>query len=283
MPSCSSTRRDGAVHRAGTDLGQTVFAEPEGDGRPCRLDGEAASPVLGDPVVADLDHWSHVVAEAAAELANACDAVLVADAGDRAISTDDPTEDDRAALGWAVSTDHPTGVLLLTRSRNGGSGVLAAELAAVHQDWEIARRPVPERHVYRTSVTFVDGTEVTGVTYRADDPYARDEEPSFGLYLDERWKPPWPHAHVDWLDFGLPADVDALRAALGDLVDRARNNSRVEIGCLGGHGRTGTALACLAVLSGTPPDEAVAWVRANYCTKAVETDEQAQFVADFQP
>ncbi len=55
----------------------------------------------------------------------------------------------------------------------------------------------------------------------------------------------------------------------------------VEVGCLGGHGRTGTALACLAVLTGTPANEAVAWVRANYCAHAVETEAQEALVAAF--
>jgi hypothetical protein len=35
------------------------------------------------------------------------------------------------------------------------------------------------------------------------------------------------------------------------------------------------------VLTGTPPGEAVAWVRAAYCEKAVETDDQQAFVAAF--
>ena len=39
------------------------------------------------------------------------------------------------------------------------------------------------------------------------------------------------------------------------------------------------SLACLAVLSGVPHGEAVAWVRATYCVEAVETAEQAAFVA----
>jgi hypothetical protein len=136
-------------------------------------------------------------------------------------------------------------------------------------------------HVHRTPVTFENGAVVTGVTFAADDPYARSSAPGFGLYLDERWSPPWPHAHVDWPDFGLPADSDALRRDLLGLLDRAGGGEAVELGCLGGHGRTGTALACLAVLTGTPPDQAVAWVRANYCSHAVETEEQEGFVASF--
>jgi protein-tyrosine phosphatase len=96
-------------------------------------------------------------------------------------------------------------------------------------------------------------------------------------------EPPWPHAHLNWPDYSVPADPDALRSALVDLLDRARTGAAVEVGCLGGHGRTGTALACLAVLTGAPASEAVAWVRANYCEKAVETDDQARFVAAFAP
>lgn len=55
----------------------------------------------------------------------------------------------------------------------------------------------------------------------------------------------------------------------------------VEVGCLGGHGRTGTALACLAVLAGHPAGDAVAWVRSGYCAKAVETPGQEAFIAAF--
>jgi protein-tyrosine phosphatase len=132
-------------------------------------------------------------------------------------------------------------------------------------------------------VSFEDGTTITGVSFLGDDPYSRNAPPSFGLYLDEQWSPPWAHAHIDWPDFGVPVDGDALRGALTDLVARARQGDPVEVGCLGGHGRTGTALACIAVLTGTPATEAVAWVRVNYCENAVETDEQEAFVRRYGP
>jgi protein-tyrosine phosphatase len=127
-----------------------------------------------------------------------------------------------------------------------------------------------------------DGTAVTAVSFLGDTPYDRDRPPVFGLYLDERWDPPWPHEQVDWPDFGLPPDTARLRGALVDLLDRARAGDPVELGCLGGHGRTGTALACLAVLTGAPAGDAVDWVRAHYCSKAVETDGQREFVEAFQ-
>lgn len=50
----------------------------------------------------------------------------------------------------------------------------------------------------------------------------------------------------------------------------------------GGRGRTGTALACLAVLDGVPHREAVAYVREHYCVHAVETPWQRRFVLDFR-
>lgn len=204
-------------------------------------------------------------------------------AGDRAVPIEDLTADDGTALGWAVSTGHPLGAAMVERMRGGGSGLTRAELAAVRRDWEGAGRPAPERHVHRTRVVLHDGTTVMGVSFAADDPYSREVRPSFGLYLDERWGPPWPHAHVPWPDFGVPSDLEGLRSALVDLLERARQGEPVELGCLGGHGRTGTALACLAVLAGTSPSDAVAWVRAGYCDRAVETDEQEALVHHFSP
>ena len=64
-------------------------------------------------------------------------------------------------------------------------------------------------------------------------------------------------------------------------MDRSRRGEVVELGCLGAQGRTGTALSCLAILAGVPASEAIAWVRAAHCEKALETPEQAAFVADF--
>jgi hypothetical protein len=106
-----------------------------------------------------------------------------------------------------------------------------------------------ETHRHRTPVELADGTVVTAVSFDEADPYTRTSTPDYGLYLDPRWAPPWPHHHLDWADFGVP-DLTAARQALRALLERARTGEAVEVGCLGGHGRTGTALACLAVLSG---------------------------------
>jgi protein-tyrosine phosphatase len=136
-----------------------------------------------------------------------------------------------------------------------------------------------DRHRHRTPVTLPDGTTVVAVSFEDAAPYQRDQPPDFGVYLDERWNPPWPHEHIDWPDFGVPADPGAVAASLREALERARSGEVVEIGCLGAHGRTGTALALLAILAGHPADDAVAWVRRTYCDQSVETDEQADFAA----
>lgn len=138
-----------------------------------------------------------------------------------------------------------------------------------------------ELHIHRDAVGLPDGTLVVPVSFDPDQPYVRDAPPDFGLYLDDRWQPPWTHDHVAWPDFGTPGDPVELGAALRSLLDRARDGQHVELGCLGGHGRTGTALACLAVMTGSAPDEAVAWVRAKYCDRAIESTNQEAFIAAF--
>jgi hypothetical protein len=135
-----------------------------------------------------------------------------------------------------------------------------------------------ELHRHRSSVALPDGAVVCAVSFGEPDPYERADPPDYGVYLDDRWDPPWPHDHVEWPDFGVPSDATALLGALQALHQRAVVGQSVELGCLGGHGRTGTALACLAVLAGHPAADAVAWVRSAYCEEAVETPEQEAFV-----
>ena len=65
-----------------------------------------------------------------------------------------------------------------------------------------------------------------------------------------------------------------------ELWERAATG-RAEVACGGGRGRTGTALACLAVLDGVPPGEAVAYVRRHYDRRAVETPWQKRYVTRF--
>lgn len=106
--------------------------------------------------------------------------------------------------------------------------------------------------------------------------------PELGVYLlDKRPKPlPWEVRWVHWPDFWLPIDRQAARRTLGEVWHRA-TDERVEVACRGGSGRTGTALACLAVLDGVPAAEAVAYVREHYDARASEMPWQRRYVARF--
>ncbi|HKR49923.1 MAG TPA: protein-tyrosine phosphatase family protein [Pseudonocardiaceae bacterium] len=106
--------------------------------------------------------------------------------------------------------------------------------------------------------------------------------PDFALYLHGREPLPveWESRWLHWPDFWLPTDRPAFGKVLRELLERAETE-RVEIACGGGIGRTGTALACLAVLDGVPNDEAIAYIRKNYSRRAVETPWQKRFVARF--
>ena len=93
----------------------------------------------------------------------------------------------------------------------------------------------------------------------------------FTLVLGKGPAPEWPHRRIGWPDFGVPADRADAVAAVRDARARAARGERVEVACRGGVGRTGTALAALAVLDGLEPAAAVHWVRAGYHPRAVET------------
>ncbi|MFD8821118.1 protein-tyrosine phosphatase family protein [Streptomyces sp. NPDC059605] len=115
-------------------------------------------------------------------------------------------------------------------------------------------------------------------------PLPAGSEPEFGVYLLGRTPPPagWESRWLRWPDFRLPADREAARVLLEEVWNRAADE-RVEVACGGGLGRTGTALACLAVLDGVPAADAVAFVRRGYHPRAVETPWQRRYVRNFTP
>ncbi|MFE7311926.1 protein phosphatase [Streptomyces sp. NPDC057555] len=106
--------------------------------------------------------------------------------------------------------------------------------------------------------------------------------PTYGVYLVGRppSEVPWESRWLRWPDFRLPSDHEEARRAFRTAWERAAEE-RVELACGGGRGRTGTALACLAVLDGVPADGAVEFVRRHYDRHAVETPWQKRYVRRF--
>ena len=100
----------------------------------------------------------------------------------------------------------------------------------------------------------------------------------FALVLAAGTVPPWPHRRVRWPDFWVPLDTTDALDALQEARTRAAAGERVEVACGGGVGRTGTALAGLAVLDGLTPEDAVRWVRVRYHPRAVETPWQRRWL-----
>jgi protein-tyrosine phosphatase len=94
----------------------------------------------------------------------------------------------------------------------------------------------------------------------------------------KRWASPAgiPEIVLDWPDMGtirLPSDFwKALIAVLSE------QKAKMLVFCVGGHGRTGTAIASLMVACGWSSADAIAWVRAHYCVRAIETKGQEQYV-----
>lgn len=127
-------------------------------------------------------------------------------------------------------------------------------------------------------VELPDGRRVRGRGLRAGPP-APGDEPDLGVHLTGSRPPaqPWEQRWVRWPDFALPRSTADAVAVLREAHDLAATR-RVEVACGGGTGRTGTALALLAVLSGVAPDDAVDWVRQHYRARAVETPWQRRWV-----
>ncbi|CAN7380531.1 protein phosphatase [Arthrobacter sp. LjRoot78] len=125
-------------------------------------------------------------------------------------------------------------------------------------------------------VSFPSGRRIRGRPLRRPVPPGPD--PDFAVYLlGRRPAPtPWEQRWVRWPDFWLPLNEDDAMDALGEAWVRAESE-RVEIACQGGHGRTGTALACIAIIDGVAPGQAVSYVRQHY-GPAVETPWQHWYV-----
>lgn len=131
-------------------------------------------------------------------------------------------------------------------------------------------------------LTFPSGRRIRGRGLRREAPPGPN--PELGVYLvgtppvEQDWESRW----LKWWDFWVPSSRTQATAILTEAWEAA-SDRRVELACGGGVGRTGTALAVLAVIDGLPAAEAVGYVRKRYHHRAVETPWQRRFVERFSP
>lgn len=122
-----------------------------------------------------------------------------------------------------------------------------------------------------------DGRRLRGTGIRR--PRHGMPTPDFAVYLlgSDPQLSEWPNRWVRWRDFGLPRSDRDVFDALREAHARAETE-RVEIACRGGVGRTGAALAAVAILGGVRPEQAVAWMRTTYHPRAVESARQRRWI-----
>jgi protein-tyrosine phosphatase len=81
---------------------------------------------------------------------------------------------------------------------------------------------------------------------------------------------------LDWPDYGITGLPRQFWIDLLNYLDE--NKFKMVVFCLGGHGRTGTAIASMLVVLGYEPLTAIKWVRENYCDEAIESASQEQYI-----
>lgn len=78
-------------------------------------------------------------------------------------------------------------------------------------------------------------------------------------------------------DMKAPSDPEEFSRLIDWLILQLSANKKVHLGCIGGHGRTGTVLSAL-VARFLGRKDAIEYVRKNYCEKAVESKVQVDFL-----
>ena len=78
-------------------------------------------------------------------------------------------------------------------------------------------------------------------------------------------------------DMQAPSNVARFKKMVTWLCNQLHDGKTVHVGCIGGHGRTGTVLSAI-VAEALDITDAVQYVREHYCAKVVESHEQMQFL-----
>lgn len=78
-------------------------------------------------------------------------------------------------------------------------------------------------------------------------------------------------------DMGVPKDVEEFKKLLNYLKESLEAGKKVFVGCIGGHGRTGTVFSALVKLMSNIEDSTT-YVREHYCKRIVESSTQVDWL-----
>jgi len=168
---------------------------------------------------------------------------------------------------------------------------------SINHDWKNGTYtkswPVCHHHLFPYTLTqgkiYLSGYSALIAKTRRQGPI-----PTIGVYLSHDWlidqvvsnngfsTPTRPKvAYVGWPDFGI-ISVETLYKVAVWTAEQIELGANVEVGCYGGHGRTGTLVAAIDMLSGKSAKDAIADVRRLYCSKSIETIRQEHLLDDLE-
>jgi hypothetical protein len=78
-------------------------------------------------------------------------------------------------------------------------------------------------------------------------------------------------------DMNAPENVPRFKKLVTWVCTQLQQGKKVHVGCIGGHGRTGTVISAI-VAEMTGEKDAIQYVRKHYCKKAVESKAQVAFL-----
>jgi len=84
------------------------------------------------------------------------------------------------------------------------------------------------------------------------------------------------HVHYPIKDGHAPTNPARFLKLVEWLCTQLQEGKKIQVGCIGGHGRTGLLLAAIAAKLGQ--QDPIQWVRQHHCKKAVESQEQIEFL-----
>ena len=181
----------------------------------------------------------------------------------------------RKSYSWRTHTPYQTPVVTRVPCHSGNVKVFENEKLVIYGGG-VNRGAQPE--LVDISINLTGKTEIEPIEITLNEKAKK-------LLGDiEKFQPEVAEIIIDWPDMGVIPAPRIWWEMLIERIERAATKTqkrlRVLIHCIGGHGRTGTALAIIGcLLSLIPENECpVEFIRKIYCQNAIETYSQIDYI-----